>query len=116
MKSHNKAPTIANKAPEIIAAGQLNTFAITGTITPPIIPQYHRLAALVPRSRVNLTRYHGVFPPNSRHRVSVTPARRGKASRKTVADQDEKTPVQSHVAMTGFCSCKPGIHAHYCLH
>ena len=59
-----------------------------------------KLAALVPKPRVNLTRYHGVFAPNSRHRVSVTPARRGKASQKTVADQDEKTPVQSHVAMT----------------
>ncbi len=59
-----------------------------------------KLAALVPKPRVNLSRYHGVFAPNSRHRVSVTPARRGKASQKTVADQDEKTPVQSHVAMT----------------
>ncbi len=27
-----------------------------------------RLAALVPRARVNLTRYHGVFAPNSAHR------------------------------------------------
>ena len=27
-----------------------------------------RLAALVPRPRVNLTRYHGVFAPNSAHR------------------------------------------------
>jgi hypothetical protein len=26
-----------------------------------------RLAALVPRPRVNLTRYHGVFAPNSAH-------------------------------------------------
>jgi len=59
-----------------------------------------KLAALVPKPRVNLTRYHGVFAPNSRHRVSVTPARRGKASQKTVADQDKKTPVQSHVALS----------------
>jgi hypothetical protein len=28
-----------------------------------------RLAALVPRPRVNLTRYHGVFAPNSNHRA-----------------------------------------------
>jgi len=28
-----------------------------------------RLAALVPRLRVNLTRYHGVFAPNSAHRA-----------------------------------------------
>ncbi len=34
-----------------------------------------RLAALVPRPRVNLTRFHGVFAPNSKHRVLVTPAK-----------------------------------------
>lgn len=37
-----------------------------------------RLAALVPRPRVNLTRFHGVFAPNSKHRALVTPAKRGK--------------------------------------
>jgi hypothetical protein len=59
-----------------------------------------KLAALVPRPRVNLTRFHGVFAPNSKHRVWVTPARRGKGSPKLAADQDEKTPAQPHVAMT----------------
>ncbi len=59
-----------------------------------------KLAALVPRPRVNLTRFHGVFAPNSKHRVWVTPARRGKGSPKVAADQDEKTPAQRHVAMT----------------
>ena len=33
-----------------------------------------RLAALVPKPRVTLTRFHGVFAPNSRHRALVTPA------------------------------------------
>ena len=37
-----------------------------------------RLVALVPKPRVNLTRYHGVLAPNSKHRVLVTPAHRGK--------------------------------------
>jgi hypothetical protein len=37
-----------------------------------------KLAALVPKPRVNLTRFHGVFAPNSKHRVAVTPAKRGK--------------------------------------
>ena len=37
-----------------------------------------RLAALVPRPRVNLTRFHGVFAPNSHWRAEITPARRGK--------------------------------------
>ena len=36
-----------------------------------------RLAALVPKPRVNLTRFHGVFAPNSRLRTRVTPARQG---------------------------------------
>jgi hypothetical protein len=70
-----------------------------------------KLAALVPKPRVNLTRYHGVFAPNSKHRVWVTPARRGKGNWKVAAGQDENTPAQRHVAMTGFCSCNTGIHA-----
>jgi len=37
-----------------------------------------RLAARVPRPCVNLIRYYGVFAPNSRFRVRVTPAGRGK--------------------------------------
>ena len=59
-----------------------------------------KLAALVPKPRVNLTRYHGVFAPNSKHRVWVTPARRGKGNWKVAAGQDENTPAQRHVAMT----------------
>ncbi len=39
-----------------------------------------KLAALVLKPRVNLTRFHGVFAPNSLHRVWVTPARRGRAA------------------------------------
>lgn len=31
-----------------------------------------RLAALVPKPRVHLTRFHGVFAPNSKHRAKVT--------------------------------------------
>jgi hypothetical protein len=59
-----------------------------------------KLAALVPRPRVNLTRFHGVFAPNSLHRVWVTPAKRGKGSRKVAEGQPEKTPTQPHVAMS----------------
>ncbi len=36
-----------------------------------------RLAALVPRPRAHLTRYHGVFAPHSRWRAEVTPKGRG---------------------------------------
>ena len=60
-----------------------------------------KLAALVPKPRVNLTRFHGVFAPNSKHRAVVTPAKRGKGGKPKGADgQDEKTPVQHHAAMT----------------
>ncbi len=31
-----------------------------------------------PRPRVNLTRFHGVFAPNSRYRARITPAGRGR--------------------------------------
>jgi hypothetical protein len=34
-----------------------------------------RLAALIPRPRANLTRFHGVFAPNSKHRALVTPSK-----------------------------------------
>ena len=31
-----------------------------------------RIAALVPKPRFHLTRFHGVFAPNSKHRTTVT--------------------------------------------
>jgi hypothetical protein len=34
-----------------------------------------RLAALVPRPRLNLTRFHGIFAPNFRHRHRIVPHR-----------------------------------------
>ena len=34
-----------------------------------------RLAALVPRPRLNLTRFHGVFAPNFKHRNRIVPRR-----------------------------------------
>ena len=60
-----------------------------------------RLAALVPKPRVNLTRFHGVFAPNSKHRSQVTPARRGKGNtHKTPAEEQQTTPAEHHAAMT----------------
>ena len=32
-----------------------------------------RLAALAPRPRLNLTRFHGVFAPNFKHRQRIVP-------------------------------------------
>jgi hypothetical protein len=55
-----------------------------------------RLAALVPRPRVNLTRYHGVLAPNHRWRGAITPSRRGKgAPAKKAADHTPR-----HAAMS----------------
>jgi Putative transposase/Transposase zinc-binding domain len=60
-----------------------------------------RLAALVPKPRVNLTRFHGVFAPNSRHRALVTPAKRGKGSRLKAPDEaQDQTPAERRAAMT----------------
>lgn len=57
-----------------------------------------RLAALVPKPRVNLTRFHGVFAPNSKHRALVTPAKRGKGNKATGSDEPQ-TPVERRAAM-----------------
>ncbi len=70
------------------------------------------LAALVPKPRVNLMRFHGVFAPNSKHRAMVTPARRGKGTKAQSPDEPHiQTPAERRASMTGFCSCKTGIHA-----
>ena len=58
-----------------------------------------RLAALVPKPRVNLTRYHGVLAPNHRWRGLVTPAKRGKGAMRP-ADSDVVSSIQRHAAMT----------------
>ena len=60
-----------------------------------------RLAALVPKPRVNLTRFHGVFAPNSRDRASVTPAKRGRGAKPKAAEEgQERTPAQHRAAMS----------------
>jgi hypothetical protein len=57
-----------------------------------------KLATLVPKPRVNLTRFHGVFAPNSKYRVDVTPAKRGKGCKHH--EDEDKTLEQRHKAMT----------------
>jgi hypothetical protein len=58
-----------------------------------------RLAALVPKPRVNLTRFHGVLAPNHRWRGLVTPARRGKGV-KRITHTEARSPAERHVAMS----------------
>jgi hypothetical protein len=62
-----------------------------------------KLAALAPKPRVNLTRFHGVFAPNSKLRVQVTPARRGKKVEKVKpggTDWLDKSPEERHRSMS----------------
>ena len=59
-----------------------------------------KLASLVPKPRVNLTRFHGVFVgvphhPNSKYRSLVTLARRGKT-----LQEGNKTPEEKRSAMS----------------
>ena len=60
-----------------------------------------RLAALVPKPRINLTRFHGVFAANSKHRAAVTPARRGRGIKpKATEAGQEQTPAERRASMS----------------
>ena len=54
-----------------------------------------RLAALVPKLRVHLTRFHGVFAPHSALRAEITPTGRGKKT-----GSSERSPAERHCAMS----------------
>lgn len=100
-------PAISEKRPSLTPNGnvryQLRTPYRDGT-THVIFEPLHfiaRLAALVPKPRVNLTRFHGGFAPNSKYRARVTPAKRGRGGRHaTTADSEERTPAESRAPMT----------------
>ncbi len=60
-----------------------------------------RLAALVPKPRVNLTRFHGVFTPNSQYRARVTPNKRGRGGvAVAAAEAEEPTAAERRASMT----------------
>jgi rRNA maturation protein Nop10 len=59
-----------------------------------------RLVALVPKPRVNLTRFHGVFAPNSKYRARVTPARRGKRKKSCLGDMADQTVAEKRASAT----------------
>ena len=59
-----------------------------------------RLVSLVPKPRANLTRFHGVFAPNSKYRSKVTPTRRGKRKKCHTADEADNTPAETSASMT----------------
>jgi hypothetical protein len=58
-----------------------------------------RLATLIPKPRLNLTRYHGVRTPNHGWRSLVTPAKRGKGV-KPIANTEVRSPAERHAGMT----------------
>ena len=59
------------------------------------------LAALVPKPRVHLTRYHGVFAPHSKYRAQVTPAKRGQGRKiKPLDETQDQTPAERRASMT----------------
>jgi len=53
----------------------------------------------VPKPKVNLTRFHGVFAPNSKHRKQITSAKQGKGKKARSLDEDH-TPAERRAAMT----------------
>ena len=53
-----------------------------------------RLVALVPKPRVNLTRYHGVFAPHSKYRVQVS------RKIKPLDETQDQTPAERRASMT----------------
>jgi len=60
-----------------------------------------RLVSLVPKPRVNLTRFHGVFAPNSKYRALVTPAKRGRGKKVTAPNEtQDQTPAEKRASMT----------------
>ena len=60
-----------------------------------------RLAALVPRPRANLTRYHGVFAPNCKLRSAVIPKQRKKPAASPAHDQTQESHGEKNVARSG---------------
>ena len=55
-----------------------------------------KLAALIPPPRINLTRFFGVFAPNSKLRAQVTASQRGKNSPKLINKGDSQSDKPYH--------------------
>lgn len=54
-----------------------------------------KLAALIPTPGVNLTRFHGIFAPNSKHRASIVKCHDNKPSEQVVLTEGEKRRAMS---------------------
>lgn len=59
-----------------------------------------KLASLIPPPRMHLTRYHGLYAPNSKYRGVITPSKRGKGGKATTdgyADQEDNGSVRKRM-------------------
>jgi len=54
----------------------------------------------VPKPRVKLTRYHGVFAPNSQHRAQVTLALRGRGNKTKASGPEAAQQVECRAPMS----------------
>ena len=68
-----------------------------------------RLVSLVPKPRVNLTRFHDVFAPNSKYRAKVTPASRGTRKKSYSADEADQSAAGIRASMTWAQRLKRGF-------
>jgi Putative transposase len=95
-------PALAHERVQIDAAGQvvlrLKTAWRDGTTHVVMSPRefLQRLAALVPRPRLHLTRYHGVPAPNSKLRAWVVPRGPQTSADSGQASEDEGEPRCRH--------------------
>lgn len=65
------------------------------------------MAALLPWPCVNLTLFHSVIAPNSKHSAQVRPTKRGKDNNGTLPDQfNFQTPVERQGFLTWAQSLK----------
>jgi hypothetical protein len=65
-----------------------------------------KLAALIPPPRINLTRFYGVFAPNSKLRAQVTASQRGKNSPKLISENDNQSDKPYHARSMSWISFK----------
>jgi hypothetical protein len=103
-------PAVSEKRLSLTSAGniryQLKTAYRDGTTHGIFEPLdfIAKLASLLPKPRVNLARFHGVFVgmphhSNSKYRLTATSAKRGKGKQKGDLKED-KTPDERRSAMT----------------
>ena len=101
-------PALANERVQINSAGQvvlkLKTAWRDGTTHIAMSPLefMQRLAALVPRPRLYLIRFHGVLAPNAKLRTMVVPAGLGQEARAAGAAAPEPGCAHSRPARIGW--------------